>query len=122
MAVSARVPCKAKLAKRMRDYRFEAGVTAQEAGWAVGKKATTIYKYESGRLRVSESDLLSLLAFYDVDLSHAFEDASTSDVSDTSRKKDASSLLWRRLKPVFESLDDRQQRLLLEVARSMARD
>ena len=122
MAASISVPAKAKLAKRMRDYRFEAGLPAKEAGQAIGKQATTIYKYESGRLRVSESDMLSLLALYDVDLSHAFEDAASRDVSDKSRKKGTSSLLWRRLKPTFDSLGERQQRLLVEVAGSMARD
>ena len=47
-----RIPEKSELAAQLKRYRYDAGLKGDEAGAVIGKKATTVYKYEAGTLWV----------------------------------------------------------------------
>lgn len=45
-SMRSRVPEKSELAAQLKRYRYDAGLKGDEAGAVIGKKATTVYKYE----------------------------------------------------------------------------
>ena len=90
-------------------------MTAAEAADKIGKKAGTIYKYESGKLSVSEEDVVALLVAYGVDLDHAFSDPLPSD--QTSRRKNADAKRLRELEAIFAELPEAAKAQVVEVAR-----
>ena len=57
-SMRSRVPEKSELAAQLKRYRYDAGLKGDEAGAVIGKKATTVYKYEAGTLWVSPGDCL----------------------------------------------------------------
>ena len=71
-SMRSRVPEKSELAAQLKRYRYDAGLKGDEAGAVIGKKATTVYKYEAGTLWVSPADLRSLLNEYGVNMVTAF--------------------------------------------------
>lgn len=119
MAGIESVPSVADVAARLRAYRYEAGYTAAEAAAKIGKEATTLYKYEAGKLRICEEDMRRLLLLYKVDLSTAFS-GSVAPSRRGSRKKDAAALLERRLAAAFAAIPLKERRALVEVAEAMA--
>ena len=69
------LPARGRKAPRVsawKRYRYDAGLKGDEAGAVIGKKATTVYKYEAGTLWVSPADLRSLLNEYGVNMVTAF--------------------------------------------------
>ena len=52
-SMRSRIPEKSELAAQLKRYRYDAGLKGDEAGAVIGKKATTVYKYEAGTLWVS---------------------------------------------------------------------
>ena len=68
-SMRSRVPEKSELAAQLKRYRYDAGLKGEEAGSVIGKKATTVYKYEAGTLWVSPEDLRALLNEYGVSMS-----------------------------------------------------
>lgn len=109
------IPDKHTIARYLRQYRYDAGYTAAEAASAIGKQAGTLYKYESAKLAISESDLVTLLLLYGVDLDHAF----TKPLSrkGKSRKKNIDARQLRELERIFDALPQEGKEMLLEVAR-----
>ena len=71
-SMRSRVPEKSELAAQLKRYRYDAGLKGDEAGAVIGKKATTVYKYEAGTLWVSPGDLRALLNEYGVNMVTAF--------------------------------------------------
>lgn len=109
-----RIPSRSELAGRLRQYRYDAGMTAEEAAAYIGKKAGTLYKYESGTLSISERDLVSLLTIYDVDLDTAFAGPVSTEKS---RRKNGAAKMQRELGAIYADLPDAAKAKLLEVAR-----
>lgn len=89
-SMRSRVPEKSELAAQLKRYRYDAGLKGDEAGAVIGKKATTVYKYEAGTLWVSPADLRSLLNEYGVNMVTAFTEIG--DPRAGGRKKDESAL------------------------------
>lgn len=110
-----KLPSRSDVARFLRGYRYGSGMTAAEAGEVIGKRASTIYKYESAKLPISETDLLALLSAYDVNLDTAFEGLPYSE--NGSRKKNRAARKERELINLFNSLSPEQRDLLLEIAR-----
>lgn len=110
-----KLPSKNEVGRFLRGYRYESGMTAAEAGEVIGKRASTIYKYESAKLPISETDLLALLFAYDVDLDTAFEGLPHS--ANGCRRKNQDARKERELIGLFNDLSPRQRDLLLEIAR-----
>lgn len=108
------IPSRSELAGRLRQYRYDAGMTAGEAAAFIGKKAGTLYKYESGTLPISERDLVTLLTIYDVDLETAFVGPLSSEKS---RRKNSSAKMQRELDSIYADLSDSAKAKLLDVAR-----
>lgn len=96
------------------------GLKGDEAGAVIGKKATTVYKYEAGTLWVSPADLRSLLNEYGVNMVTAFTEIG--DPRAGGRKKDESALRWRKMRTYYDMMNPAKQRTLLDVARAMAED
>ena len=103
-SMRSRIPEKSELAAQLKRYRYDAGLKGDEAGAVIGKKATTVYKYEAGTLWVSPGDLRALLNEYGVN------------------KKDESALRWRKMRTYYDMMNPAKQRTLLDVARAMAED
>ena len=99
---------------------YDAGLKGDEAGAVIGKKATTVYKYEAGTLWVSPADLRSLLNEYGVNMVTAFTEIG--DPRAGGRKKDESALRWRKMRAYYDMMGPAKQRTLLDVARAMAED
>ena len=95
-SMRSRVPEKSELAAQLKRYRYDAGLKGDEAGAVIGKKATTVYKYE---------------AFTEV-----------GDPRAGGRKKDESALRWRKMRTYYDMMGPAKQRTLLDVARAMAED
>ena len=85
-SMRSRVPEKSELAAQLKRYRHDAGLKGDEAGAVIGKKATTVYKYEAGTLWVSPGDLRALLNEYGVNMVTAFTEVG--DPRAGGRKKD----------------------------------
>ena len=96
------------------------GLKGDEAGAVIGKKATTVYKYEAGTLWVSPGDLRALLNEYGVNMVTAFTEIG--DPRAGGRKKDESALRWRKMRTYYDMMNPAKQRTLLDVARAMAED
>lgn len=111
------IPTRSQLASAMRAYRYAAGADAVSAAHTVGKKAETLYKYESGRLAMSVEDMLTLLLFYGVELDKAFDGALPSQ---TGRRKDARALRFRKLERLFSGLPEKGQEELCRAAQCIA--
>lgn len=109
------VPDDKELAAYLRRYRYDAGMSGAEAGALIGKKPSTIYKYESGRLPVSAEDLATLLVAYGVDLDRAFTEKMGPE--DRGRKKNRSAKNLRELTQIYGELPEAGQLALLEHAR-----
>lgn len=110
------VPTKAEVAKRLTIYRYRAGLTAREATDAIGKKETTLYKYEAAKLAVPESDLVVLLDFYGVDFDRAFLESESRDPA--SRKKDMDERRLQEVVTIWRSLSSEGRRLVHGVAKA----
>ena len=89
-SMRSRIPEKSELAAQLKRYRYDAGLKGDEAGAVIGKKATTVYKYEAGTLWVSPGDLRALLNEYGVNMVTAFTEIG--DPRAGGRKKDESAL------------------------------
>ena len=109
-----------ELAAQLKRYRYDAGLKGDEAGAVIGKKATTVYKYEAGTLWVSPGDLRALLNEYGVNMVTAFTEIG--DPRAGGRKKDESALRWRKMRTYYDMMGPAKQRTLLDVARAMAED
>ena len=109
-SMRSRIPEKSELAAQLKRYRYDAGLKGDEAGAVIGKKATTVYKYEAGTLWVSPGDLRALLNEYGVNMVTG------------GRKKDESALRWRKMRTYYDMMNPAKQRTLLDVARAMAED
>ena len=105
---------------QLKRYRYDAGLKGDEAGAVIGKKATTVYKYEAGTLWVSPGDLRALLNEYGVNMVTAFTEIG--DPRAGGRKKDESALRWRKMRTYYDMMNPAKQRTLLDVARAMAED
>lgn len=112
------VPTKAMVASRLRSYRYRAGSNADEAATAIGKKATTVYKYEAAQLAVSETDLAVLLDFYGVNFDHAFIEPETRDPA--SRKKDMDERKFREITAIWRNLPSEGRELMYGVAKAVS--
>lgn len=119
-SMRSRVPEKSELAAQLKRYRYDAGLKGDEAGAVIGKKATTVYKYEAGTLWVSPGDLRALLNEYGVNMVKAFTEIG--DPRAGGRKKDESALRWRKMRTYYDMMGPAKQRTLLDVARAMAED
>ena len=119
-SMRSRVPEKSELAAQLKRYRYDAGLKGDEAGAVIGKKATTVYKYEAGTLWVSPGDLRALLNEYGVNMVTAFTEVG--DPRAGGRKKDESALRWRKMRAYYDMMGPAKQRTLLDVARAMAED
>ncbi len=119
-SMRSRVPEKSELAAQLKRYRYDAGLKGDEAGAVIGKKATTVYKYEAGTLWVSPGDLRALLNEYGVNMVTAFTEIG--DPRAGGRKKDESALRWRKMRTYYDMMGPAKQRTLLDVARAMAED
>lgn len=104
----------ADVAKQLRRYRYEAGADGAEAAALIGKAPTTLYKYEAGRLAISEEDLITLLIFYGVDLDSAF---SAPLRGQASRKKNSDARRLREIESIWRSLPEGGKDHLLACAR-----
>ena len=117
-SMRSRIPEKSELAAQLK--RYDAGLKGDEAGAVIGKKATTVYKYEAGTLWVSPGDLRALLNEYGVNMVTAFTEIG--DPRAGGRKKDESALRWRKMRTYYDMMNPAKQRTLLDVARAMAED
>ena len=79
------------------------GLKGDEAGAVIGKKATTVYKYEAGTLWVSPGDLRALLNEYGVSMVTAFTEIG--DPRAGGRKKDESALRWRKMRTYYDMMN-----------------
>ena len=100
-SMRSRIPEKSELAAQLKRYRYDAGLKGDEAGAVIGKKATTVYKYEAGTLWVSPGDLRALLNEYGVNMVTAFTEIG--DPRAGGRKKDESALRWRKMRTYYDS-------------------
>lgn len=119
-SMRSRIPEKSELAAQLKRYRYDAGLKGDEAEAVIGKKATTVYKYEAGTLWVSPGDLRALLNEYGVNMVTAFTEIG--DPRAGGRKKDESALRWRKMRVYYDMMGPAKQRTLLDVARAMAED
>ena len=110
-SMRSRVPEKSELAAQLKRYRYDAGLKGDEAGAVIGKKATTVYKYEAGTLWVSPGDLRALLNEYGVNMVTAFTEVG--DPRAGGRKKDESALRWRKMRAYYDMMGPAKQRTLL---------
>lgn len=110
-----KLPSDAEVGEYLRGYRYRAGMTAAEAGSAIGKSPSAIYKYESAKIPISEVDLVALLVVYGVDLHEAFSGPPAA--ADGSRKKDVEARKARELLSIFEELPSEGRSRLMEIAR-----
>lgn len=101
-SMRSRVPEKSELAAQLKRYRYDAGLKGDEAGAVIGKKATTVYKYEAGTLWVSPGDLRALLNEYGVNMVTAFTEIG--DPRAGGRKKDESALRWRKMRAYYDMM------------------
>ena len=107
-SMRSRVPEKSELAAQLKRYRYDAGLKGDEAGAVIGKKATTVYKYEAGTLWVSPGDLRALLNEYGVNMVTAFTEIG--DPRAGGRKKDESALRWRKMRAYYDMMGPAKQR------------
>lgn len=110
------IPDKRAIARYLRRYRYDAGLTAAEAAEAIGKRAGTLYKYESAKLAISEHDMVTLLLLYGVDLDTAFSEP-LDRAPQPSRKKNVDARQLRELERIYAELPHDARAHLLEVAR-----
>lgn len=111
------VPTKAQIARAMKGYRYAAGADAESAARAIGRKAETIYKYESARLEMPIADIITLLTMYGVDLDSAFEGPLPAPKG---RKKNSSALKLRKIEEIFEALPAKGRDDLFRAAKWIA--
>lgn len=108
------VPTRKMVVEALRQYRYEAGLDAQTASKAIGKKAGTLYKYESGRIAISQRDLVRLLLLYETDLDKAFMEGPRGG---RTRKKDLDAKRRREMLQLFDELPEKGKEKGIEVLR-----
>lgn len=105
-----------QMGRYLRYYRNRAGFTAKTAAEVIGKTYQAIYRYERGASALQAEDMFRLLAAYSVDLNSAFTEPYEL-VDDPSRAKSSGSLRMRELMDVFAQLGEKEQKLVMQVAR-----
>lgn len=109
------IPKSAEVTSQLRRYRYQAGVSGQEAASVINKKPTTLYKYESGRLKISQHDMIELLLYYRVDLDTAFSDFRDAGVG--GRKKNNAARHLREIEDIYNGLPEQGQKHLYLAAK-----
>lgn len=109
------MPKSAEVTSQLRRYRYQAGVSGQEAASAINKQPTTLYKYESGRLKISQHDLIELLLYYRVDLDTAFSSFEGAGIG--GRKKNNAAHHLREIEDIYNSLPEQGKKHLYLAAK-----
>ena len=115
-------PVDAHVGKRIRQRRWQLGMTQQQLADAVGIKFQQIQKYETGVNRVSASRMWEIAGTMSVPVSYFFEGLdSEAGATDATARTAASDLLGDKealdLLRIYYSIPEAQRRGLFDLAR-----
>ncbi len=108
--------------RRVSEKRLAMGYSQSDLGRALGLTFQQVQKYEKGTNRISSSKLWEIAKFLNVDIEHFFEGLATDTPPENrslSTNEETMTRLSMQIVRLAPQLSSRQQKLALELIRSM---